>query len=221
MNLLANIWAHLQEKGISRTLSIMLNRMFDFHFDWKYKTDTRNKISLHDLNVTGENKEHGSFYQPTMALSFNRLLDTIPLPQESVLVDFGCGKGRVLLLAVLRGIQKAVGIEFSPELCAIARNNVSIVEQATGSRLDITVIEDDVTHYKIEDDQNVFFLFNPFDDVVLEAVVENIQQSLQRKPRQIAIIYYNPVHSHILDNSFLPKNGYLIGGEEYMLYVNC
>ena len=133
MNLLTNIWAHLKEKGISRTLSIICNRMFDFHFDFKYKTDTRNKISLHDLTVTGENKERGSFYQPTMALSFNRLLDTIPLPPESVLVDFGCGKGRVLLLAVLRGIKKAVGIEFSPELCAIARDNVRIVEQATGA----------------------------------------------------------------------------------------
>jgi predicted RNA methylase len=221
MNLLANIWLHFKDKGVARTISIIANRIFDYHFDWKYKTDTRSKISLQDLTVAGENKEHGSFYQPTMALSFKRLLDTVPLPPESVLVDFGCGKGRVLLLAVLRGMKKAVGIEFSPELCAIARNNVRIVEQATGSRLDITVIEGDVTHYEIEDDQNVFFLFNPFDDVVLEAVVENIQKSLQRKSREIAIIYYNPVHSHILDNSFLPQNSYLIGGEEYMLYVNC
>ncbi len=221
MSLLVNIWAHFKEKGITRTISIIVNRMFDFHFDWKYKTDTRNIISLKDLTVTGENKERGSFYQPTMALSFNRLLDTIPLPPESVLVDFGCGKGRVLLLAVLRGIRKAVGIEFSPELCEIARNNVRIVEKATGARLDIAVIEGDVTHYEIEDDQNVFFLFNPFDDVVLEAVVKNIQKSLQRKSRQIAIIYYNPVHSHILDNSFPQKNRYIIGGEEYVLYKSC
>lgn len=220
MNLLA-MWANLQEKGITRTISIIANRMFDFHFDFKYKTDTRNRISLEDLTVTGENKEHGSFYQPTMALSFNRLLDTIPLPSESVLVDFGCGKGRVLLLAALRGIKKAVGIEFSPELCEIARNNVRIVEQATGSCLNISVIEGDVTHYEIEDDQNIFFLFNPFDDVILEAVVKNIQLSLRRRPREIAMIYYNPVHSHILDNSFLPRNSYIIGGEEYMLYVNC
>ncbi|MBU1405641.1 MAG: class I SAM-dependent methyltransferase [Proteobacteria bacterium] len=221
MDLLANIWLHIQDKGVVRTISIVLNRMFDFYFDWKYKTDTRNKISLHDLTVTGENKARGSFYQPTMALSFNRLLDRVPLPPDSVLVDFGCGKGRVLLLAVLRGIGKAVGIEFSPELCAIARNNIKIVEQATGSRLDITVVEGDVTQYEIEDDQNVFFLFNPFDDVVLEAVVKNIQKSLQRKPREIVVIYYNPVYSHILDNAFLPKNSYLIGGEEYMHYVNC
>ena len=221
MDLLTNIWLHIQEKGLVRTISIIFNRMVDFHFDFKYKTDTRNKISLNDLTVTGENKEHGSFYQPTMARSFNRLLERVPLPPESVLVDFGCGKGRVLLLAVLRGIRKAVGIEFSPELCAIARKNINIVEQATGSRLDISVIEGDVTHYEIEDDQNVFFFFNPFDDVVLEAVVKNIKKSLQRKPREIAVIYYNPVHSHILDNAFLPKNGYIIGGEEYMLYANC
>ena len=220
MNLLTNIRLHLQEKGVVRTISIIANRMFDCYFDFKYKTDTRNKISLQDLTVTGENKERGSFYQPTMALSFNRLLETITLPPESVLVDFGCGKGRVLLLAVLRGVKKAVGIEFSPELCRIAENNVKIVEEARGTRLDITVIEGDVTGYEIEDDQNVFFLFNPFDDVVLGAVVKNIQKSLRRTPREIVIIYYNPVHSHILDTTFLLKNRYIIGGEEYVLFAN-
>lgn len=220
MNLLANIWLHFQEKGAVRTISIMLNRMFDFHFDFKYKTDTRNKVSLNNLAVAGANKERGSFYQPTMALSFNRLLDTIPLPPDSVLVDFGCGKGRVLLLAVLRGIKKAVGIEFSPELCRIAESNIKIVEKATGSRLDIEVIEGDATDYEIEDEQNVFFFFNPFDDVILEAVVKNMERSLQRKPREIAIVYYNPVHSHVLDHHFLPKDRYIVGGEEYVLYTN-
>ena len=218
MNLLLNIWLHFKEKGVVRTISIILNRMIDYHFDFKYKTDTRNKTSLKDLNVFGANKERGSFYQPTMAASFNRLLEKVKLPPESVLVDFGCGKGRVLLLAVLRGLKKSVGIEFSPELCSIARSNIEIVEKIIGSRLDIRVVEGDVTDYEIEDDQNVFFLFNPFDDVVLEAVVKNIQKSLQRKSREIAIIYYNPVHAHIMDNYFLQENSYIIGGEEYVLY---
>ncbi|MFA7382438.1 MAG: class I SAM-dependent methyltransferase [Desulfurivibrionaceae bacterium] len=220
MNLLMNIWLHLAEKGIGRTVSIMVNRLVDYHFDFTYKTDTRNKVSLNELTVTGANRERGSFYQPTMARSFNRLIDTLPLPPEAVLVDFGCGKGRVLLLAVLRGVKKAVGIEFSPELCAVARANVGIVEKAKGFPLDITVIEGDVTDYLIEDDQNVFFLFNPFDDVILGAVVENISKSLQRKDREIALIYYNPVHSHILDHAYLLKDRYIIGGEEYVLYSN-
>ena len=220
MNLLVNIWFHFKEKGAVRTISIMANRVFDYHFDFKYKTDTRNKISLNDLAVAGANKERGSFYQPTMALSFNRLLERITLPPESVLVDFGCGKGRVLLLAVLRGIKKAVGIEFSPELCRIAESNIAIVEKATGSRLDIEVIEGDVTDYEIEDEQNVFFFFNPFDDVVLEAVVKNLERSLRGIPREIVIVYYNPVQSHVLDHHFLPRNRYIVGGEEYVLYSN-
>lgn len=82
------------------------------------------------------------------------------------------------------------------------------------------MIEGDVTDYEIEDEQNVFFFFNPFDDVVLEAVVKNLERSLRRKPREIAIVYYNPVHSHVLDNHFLPKNRYIVGGEEYVLYTN-
>jgi len=148
-------------------------------------------------------------------------LKAIPLPPESVLVDFGCGKGRVLLLAVLGGMKKAVGIEFSPQLCRIAESNINIVEKAIGARLEITVIEGDVTDYEIEDDQNVFFFFNPFDDVILEAVVENMKKSLQRKPREVAIVYYNPVHSHIMAQHFLLKNRYIIGGEEYVLYSAC
>lgn len=216
---LSVIWSHFKEKGVARTISIMANRVFDCHFDFKYKTDTINRISLADLTVSGTNKERGSFYQPTMALSFNRLLKAISLPPESVLVDFGCGKGRVLLLAVLGGMKKAVGIEFSPQLCRIAESNINIVEKAIGARLEITVIEGDVTDYEIEDDQNVFFFFNPFDDVILAAVVENMKKSLHRKPRQVAIVYYNPVHSHVMDNHFLLKNRYIIGGEEYVLYA--
>lgn len=220
MNLLLNIWLHLKDKGLARTLSIITNRVCDCHFDLRYKTDTRSKISLRELEVTGKNKERGSFYQPTMARSFNRLLDRISLPPEGVLVDFGCGKGRVLLLAALRGMKKAVGIEFSPELCRIARRNVEIVEKAAGIPLNISIIEADVTDCRIEDEQNVFFFFNPFDDVILAAVVENMERSLQARPRPIVIVYYNPVHSHVLDRHFALRNRLIIGGEEYLLYEN-
>lgn len=60
MNLLVNIWFHFKEKGAVRTIGILANRVFDYHFDFKYKTDTRNTISLNDLAVAGANKERGS-----------------------------------------------------------------------------------------------------------------------------------------------------------------
>ncbi|MEJ2691329.1 MAG: class I SAM-dependent methyltransferase, partial [Deltaproteobacteria bacterium] len=162
----------------------------------------------------------GNPYQPTMAIPFNRLMDRLDLPSDSVIVDIGSGKGRVLLLSALRGFKKVVGIEFSSEFCKVARENVAIMENYLGKKLNITIIESDAAFYDIEDDQNIFFLFNPFDDVVLNTVAKNIIISLKRNDRKIGIIYYNPLHSVILDRFFLLKEKHIIAGEEYRLYVN-
>lgn len=220
MNLLSNICFHLKDKGFCRTFTIMGNRLYDFYFDFRYKTDTLSRVSLGDLNISGANKSRGSFYQPTMARSFNRLLNRVALPQEPVLVDFGCGKGRVLLLAALRGFKRVVGIEFSAELCEIARRNRIIVEKTVGRTLPVEVVEGDVADYRIEKDQNVFFFFNPFDDVILDAVVKDMERSLAEEHRPVVIFYYNPVHSHVLDRHFLLAQRLIIAGEEYLIYRN-
>lgn len=220
MNLWRRILNHFKKKGIFKTLIIILYRISDYHFDLKYHTDTANTIPLAGLIIASANKDRGYPYQPTMTLPFNRLMDKLSLPADSVMVDFGCGKGRVLMLAALRGIKKSVGIEFSEELCNIARKNILIFEKNIGEKFDISIIKADVAHYDIEDYQNVFFLANPFDDVVLNDVVKNILKSLTKRQRDIFIIYYNPIHSCILDNFFIQKEKYIIAGEEYLLYIN-
>lgn len=220
MNLLKSIISNFREKGIARTLTIIAYRMLDFQFDLKYKTDTTSKIFLEKLNISSENKSRGNPYQPTMARPFNRLMGKILLPADSVMVDFGCGKGRVLLLAVLGGVRRAVGVEFSAELCEIARKNVKIVEKQVGRKLQIEIVEADVAHYNINDEQNIFFLFNPFDECILNKVIGNILKSLRRRERKILLIYYNPIYQHAIERHFTKKGKYLIAGEEYLLYGN-
>ena len=41
------------------------------------------------------------------------------------------------------------------------------------------------------------FLFNPFDEIIMSAVVNNICTSLQNNPRKINIIYVNPLHKEL------------------------
>ncbi|MBK6633993.1 MAG: hypothetical protein IPG38_06470 [Chitinophagaceae bacterium] len=41
------------------------------------------------------------------------------------------------------------------------------------------------------------FLFNPFDEIIMSAVVNNIFRSLQNNPRKISIIYVNPLHKEL------------------------
>jgi SAM-dependent methyltransferase len=220
MNLLGRVILHLKEKGIYPTFIVILYRIADYYFDFKYHTDTANSIPLVDLEIASDNKDRGYSYQPTMAIPFYRLMDKVPLPADPVLVDFGCGKGRVLMLAAIKGIRKSAGIEFSGELCNVARKNIAILQDHIDHRIDVTIIESDVTRYEIEDNQNVFFLANPFDDVILNSVANNILKSLDKNQRTIIIIYYNPIHSDILEKYFTLEKKIHIAAEKYFLYSN-
>jgi hypothetical protein len=54
-----------------------------------------------------------------------RVLRRAALPVAgSIFVDFGGGKGRILLSALAQPFARVIGVEFSPYLCRIARNNL-------------------------------------------------------------------------------------------------
>ncbi|HEX4299998.1 MAG TPA: hypothetical protein VH327_03935, partial [Gammaproteobacteria bacterium] len=47
------------------------------------------------------------------------------------------------------------------------------------------------------------YLCNPFDDVVMSRVVKNIETSLRKKPRQMHIVYGNPLQRHLIEGTGL------------------
>ena len=124
-------------------------------------------------------------------------------------VDFGCGKARILMIAAECGFARAAGVEFSPELCLIARANCRKFEQNFPTTTTLTVVESDAVDYAIKDDDNLFFFFNPFDATVMTAVLRNIAASLKHHPRFVILAIYNtdagplvaqfPEFSHLSD----------------------
>ena len=138
---------------------------------------------MHDLEIKSENKSRGVRYEPTRARPLRRLLRVLNLPKDSVFVDLGCGKGRILLLACEYGFKRVKGVDFSPQLCEVAKKNLAIYKQKKGLGAEVVIMESDVVDYQLQDDENIFFMFNPFDKVVMERVVGNIAQSLRRNPR--------------------------------------
>ena len=169
-------------------------------FDFRYGVRTDQWVELSDLEVVGDNRDQGRSYQPIRPLIFRSALDSFKIPREGVFVDYGSGKGRVLMLSVLSGFHRTVGIEFAPDLCRVAEHNLDKFRARTGMQFEALVLNVDAACYKVNDDECVFFLFNPFDGEVLEQVLRNIRYSLQHKPRSIHIIYANPVHRQVLDN---------------------
>jgi hypothetical protein len=169
-------------------------------FDLRYGVSTDRYVDLKDLKVVGDNRDEGVSYQPIKSLVFRSAIDSFQIPTDGVFVDYGSGKGRAMLLSILYGFHCVVGIEFAQELCREAENNLDKFRARTGRRFGARVLNVDAARYPVNDDDCVFFLYNPFERKVVEQVLVNIRHSLQSKPRLIHILYANPVHRRVLDD---------------------
>jgi precorrin-6B methylase 2 len=161
----------------------------DRAFDWRYGVDTGGITPLRKLAIDSRHVAHGVHYAPTRVRYFRAVLRTLPIPQDSVFVDLGAGKGRMLLLAAQSGrFRKVVGVEFSAELCRTAERNIRRFQRHGVGWVSFEVVHADAADFEVQPDQNVFFMFNPFDHVVMQQVIQRIGQSLKKAPRPIWLI---------------------------------
>ena len=217
------VWARdsIKRRGLLRTSRIAGSTACDFLFDLRHGTDTRRWVEAEELDTNSENKAHAVHYQATKARPFLKLLRSLDLPKDSVFVDFGSGKGRVLLLASFHGFKRVVGVEFSPQLCALARSNIATFSKGAPLGSPIDVVEADATRFEIGADLNVFYLYNPFDPPVLSKVLDNLRRSVEAAPRKWWLIYNTPKHHELIERSGLFKDcsRHEIGGTEFMVYA--
>ena len=191
----------LRKRGILNTFLVSLSYLFDYLFDIIHGTETHTFVELDALGVDKSHREHAHMYQPTFGAPLRRLLKELRIPSEKVFVDLGCGKGKVLLVASEFGFKEARGVEISPSLCEVARRNCAIYRSKKKTGTVFSILNSDALDYEIRDDEDIFFLFNPFDAYVLEQVVQNISASLQKHRRKIWIIYRNAVHRDVIEKT--------------------
>lgn len=131
-------------------------------------------------------------YQPIDYESVVRALRPLSAEcQRGTFIDYGCGKGRSLMLASFRPFRKVIGVEQSAALCAIARRNLE--RSAAWRRASfVHVVQQDAAEFVVPHDANVLFFYNPFRGPVLAKVLARVRQSLDAAPRQLNIIYALP-----------------------------
>ena len=126
---------------------------------------------------------------------------TIPIGTDDVFIDFGSGKGRILLLASQFGFCKIIGVEFSPELNIIAQNNIlKWMRYFPNTKGKFQLIESDVLLYKFNHTENILYLYNPFSEMILIPLLQNIQKSMKYYERLIFIIYVNQHYNSVIEN---------------------
>ena len=186
--------------GLSAATRKMRAHVDNALFDRRYGVQSDGWAAVSDLDVVGDNKEHGQNCQPIKPLAFSSAMATFDIPREGVFVDFGSGAGRALMMAVLSGFDRVVGVEFARDICPLAERNLDIFRERTGRQFGSRILNLDATTYDIEDDDQVFFFYNPFGRSVLESVLTNIRRSYESTPRPIHVVYGRPLHREVLDD---------------------
>jgi SAM-dependent methyltransferase len=127
-----------------------------------------------------------------------RALRYTGVSESDVFVDFGCGKGRVLQQAAKRPFRRVIGVEISPALAAAARRGLA-ARRSRRRGPDVQVVVSDAADFRVPDDMTIAYLFHPFRDETLDAVLRNVVDSLDRNHRTVHLIYVHPSQpAHVL-----------------------
>lgn len=197
-SMITKIIHSLAEKGVIRTIRRIHYFIDGFIFDKINKIDTVSPVPWEESGVEISKRDNAAMYDSILISYLRKLFRVLRIEPGKVLVDLGCGKGRVLLIASEYGFREVRGIEFSPSSCGIARNNCLIYKTKTKTNTQFTIIESDVLDYKIRDDEDIFYMYHPFNASILKQVLFNISESLQVKKRKVIIIYCNPVNYQLV-----------------------
>ena len=210
----------LRKNGPVHTARVVWDALCDLQFDLRNGTDTFSWMDVQDLDVVGANKARGTRYGPTLASPFRRLLRKLRLPTDCAFVDLGCGKGRALMLAMEYGFRRVVGVEFSKELCEAAEGNLACYQDRHHLQAEISILTMDVVDYEFQRDDQVVYMFDPFDEVVTTQVLGNLRKSLQTWPRNVWLIYQTPAHRDVIAKTqlFSTITEHSIGSCSFVVY---
>src|SRR5579883_2090290 len=171
-------------------------------FDTTRRVQTAGEVSLDQLTLAGS-AETGHRYAPVRPVAARRLFRALPpisFP-EYTFVDFGSGKGRMLLLAAERSFREIHGVEFATELHAIAESNIQRYRSSRQQCRAIHSFAMDARDYSFPNSPLVVYFYNPFADSVMADVLRRLETSLDIAPRDVLLILLYPEQAHLLTDS--------------------
>lgn len=166
-------------------------KYLDSKIDKELGIETSGMIPLSNLSIKGNTKDQGIWYEPMPVKIFRQIISQVHVDvSDYTFVDFGSGKGRVLILAAEFGFYETIGVEFAKEIYEISCKNISKYLNRINNKRRITALHLDAIDFKLPDSKLILFFYSPFRGKVLERVIDNIRQSYQENPRHIITIFY-------------------------------
>lgn len=174
------------------------------------------KLGIITAGAGADSKDAVNFrYEPTPYAVLERLAVSGLVGPDSLLVDYGCGRGRCPLFLHAKTGCRAIGIDHNPVLVGEAKANLARMKAVgTGTeristlpyhsghaperkeaereeKQKVTFRRMRAQDYRVTE-ENSFYFFNPFSEVILQAVLQEIIASWYENPRQMYLFFYYP-----------------------------
>lgn len=154
--------------------------------------------SIDDANII---KTVSTNYEELQIMFF----DQFKLKQTDVIVDVGCGKGRVFSYLLFKKLKnKMLGYEINQEVGEKTKKRLTgfkNVEIICGNIFDGFPAEG-----------NIFYLYNPFKEVMMTEFKQRFLEIADRAP---VMIYNNPIHLDVFDKEIFDVQYFDIPVVEY------
>ncbi len=171
-------------------------------FDHDYGVTTQAILFLTDLDPeqVGDAGVHATHYEAVPVADFRTLIAQVPddVIATSTLVDVGAGMGRALLLASEYPFKQVMGIEISPGLYEIARENLERADRARRACRDVRLARGDARSWSYPPGDLVVFMYNPFDAEAMRATLGSILH--RRDPGTTWLLYHTPVEREEIES---------------------
>ena len=141
---------------------------------------------------TGADQYHHP-YEPTPYCVLERLAGSGLIGTSAVILDYGCGKGRVGFFLSYRVKAKTLGIEYDERIYGSALENRKTALSKSKPDFILTRAEE----YEVPADVNRCYFFNPFSFQILRKVMARILASYYAHPREVFLFFYYPADEYM------------------------
>lgn len=132
-------------------------------------------------------------YEPTPYAVLERLANSGLIRKQDVVLDYGCGKGRVDFFLAYQTRAHCIGVEYDERIIAVARENKNTAVSVNR----VEILLGNAETFPVPEQVNRCYFFNPFSVEILQTAMNRVLDSYYENPREMLLFFYFPSPEYI------------------------
>jgi SAM-dependent methyltransferase len=175
-------------------------------FDRRHRVDTSGLHYADSLPSGHEHDRHSSGYYATAPSLFRgaislwerTLIATGLSLSDYTVLDIGCGKGRVLMLASEYPFRKVMGVELNPKLARIAQKNLTKWMRLPRACRLLSIQNSDALTAPFPAGPVLLYLFNSFELEMVKSLLDRLRTIAATRSDPIDLLYVHPDYADLV-----------------------